>query len=155
MEKRVMLGVQRGRPIKRNNKKFLKKVVDYFKSDSYLFAPLVSLKIYHSSTAGLFVSFVLLFFLFPHFGTLVAQFVFVGLFYFIYLLMGFNFWVVIVFLAVKFKEPSYKRRLKKFVEYLKSDTYMYASLVGPPLLVRKTQKAGNVPFYQLVHFQFD
>ncbi|CAK7338085.1 unnamed protein product [Dovyalis caffra] len=43
MEKRVLLGVQnKNNPIKKNKKRFLKKVVDYMKSDSYMFAPLIS-----------------------------------------------------------------------------------------------------------------
>eukprot|EP00257_Ricinus_communis_P009479 XP_002528206.2 uncharacterized protein LOC8277240 isoform X1 [Ricinus communis] len=43
MEKRAALGVKkRKKPIKTNRKTLLKKVVDYLKSDSYLFAPLIS-----------------------------------------------------------------------------------------------------------------
>ncbi|XP_050216152.1 uncharacterized protein LOC126667227 [Mercurialis annua] len=43
MAKKMMLGVQkRKKSTKRNTKTLLKKVVDYLKSDSYLFAPLVS-----------------------------------------------------------------------------------------------------------------
>lgn len=42
MEKRIFPGVRKKRPIKRNEKKLLNKVLDYLTSDSYLFAPLVS-----------------------------------------------------------------------------------------------------------------
>ncbi|KAF3452865.1 hypothetical protein FNV43_RR03298 [Rhamnella rubrinervis] len=42
MEKKVLLGVQKSRPSKRNKKKSVNKVIDYLKSDSYLFAPLIS-----------------------------------------------------------------------------------------------------------------
>ncbi|KAJ9689132.1 hypothetical protein PVL29_014668 [Vitis rotundifolia] len=43
MEKRVASGsgVQNKRPMKKNKKKWLKKVLDYLKSDSYMFAPLI------------------------------------------------------------------------------------------------------------------
>lgn len=42
MEKRIFPGVRKKRPIKRNKKKLLNKVLDYLTSDSYMFAPLVS-----------------------------------------------------------------------------------------------------------------
>ncbi|KDP38763.1 hypothetical protein JCGZ_04116 [Jatropha curcas] len=43
MDKRELLGVhKRKRSVKKNKKKVLKKVVDYLKSDSYMFAPLIS-----------------------------------------------------------------------------------------------------------------
>ncbi|OMO61059.1 hypothetical protein CCACVL1_23751 [Corchorus capsularis] len=41
--KRMSLGVQKKtKPTKQNKKKFLKNVLDYLKSDSYMFAPLIS-----------------------------------------------------------------------------------------------------------------
>ncbi|XP_059459444.1 uncharacterized protein LOC132188996 [Corylus avellana] len=54
MEKRASLGVQRRKPIKRSKKKLLKRVVDYLRSDSYMFAPLVSprSKTFRSSAIG-------------------------------------------------------------------------------------------------------
>ncbi|XP_011005184.1 PREDICTED: uncharacterized protein LOC105111508 isoform X5 [Populus euphratica] len=43
MEKRVLLGVlKKNNPIKKNKKRFLKKVVGYLDSDSCMFAPLIS-----------------------------------------------------------------------------------------------------------------
>ncbi|XP_010278022.1 PREDICTED: uncharacterized protein LOC104612334 [Nelumbo nucifera] len=41
MEKRAVLGVKK-KPIKQTKRRFLKKVVDYLKSDSYMYAPLIS-----------------------------------------------------------------------------------------------------------------
>ncbi|KAJ7955716.1 ATP-dependent RNA helicase [Quillaja saponaria] len=41
MEKRVLLGVQKKKPLKRGKKKLLKQVVDYLKSDTHMFAPLI------------------------------------------------------------------------------------------------------------------
>jgi hypothetical protein len=54
MEKRASLGVQRRKPVKRSKKKLLKRVVDYLRSDSYMFAPLVSprSRTFHSSAIG-------------------------------------------------------------------------------------------------------
>ncbi|KAI5585554.1 hypothetical protein BDE02_06G153400 [Populus trichocarpa] len=61
MEKRVLLGVlKKNNPIKKNKKRFLKKVVGYLDSDSCMFAPLISTphtdflasKSSSSSTAG-------------------------------------------------------------------------------------------------------
>jgi hypothetical protein len=42
MEKRMFPEVRKKRPIKRNKKKLLNKVLDYLTTDSYMFAPLVS-----------------------------------------------------------------------------------------------------------------
>ncbi|KAM5554042.1 hypothetical protein ABKV19_025997 [Rosa sericea] len=42
MERRMFLGVQKKRPIKRIKKKLLNKLLDYLTSDSYMFAPLIS-----------------------------------------------------------------------------------------------------------------
>ena len=44
MEKKSLLGVHKRKPIKRVKKNLLKKVADYLISDSYLFAPLISLQ---------------------------------------------------------------------------------------------------------------
>lgn len=61
IEKRVLLGVlKKNNPIKKNKKRFLKKVVGYLDSDSCMFAPLISTphtdflasKSSSSSTAG-------------------------------------------------------------------------------------------------------
>ncbi len=54
MEKRALLGVRTRRPTKRSKKKLLKKVAEYLKSDSYMFAPLISPqpKIFHSSASS-------------------------------------------------------------------------------------------------------
>lgn len=42
MVKKMLIEVQKKRPIKRNKKKLLKKVIDFLISDSYMFAPLIS-----------------------------------------------------------------------------------------------------------------
>ena len=76
MEKRALLGVRTRRPIKRSKKKLLKKVADYLKSDSYMFAPLISPqpKIFHSSASSSnYRAFVFFFFFF--------SIKFLGLFY--------------------------------------------------------------------------
>ncbi|XP_041019033.1 uncharacterized protein LOC121260975 isoform X3 [Juglans microcarpa x Juglans regia] len=41
-KKKALRGVQKRKPTKRSKKKLLKKVVDYLRSDSYMFAPLIS-----------------------------------------------------------------------------------------------------------------
>ncbi|KAK6944288.1 hypothetical protein RJ641_025390 [Dillenia turbinata] len=48
--RKLRLGVQKGRPIKKNKRSLLKKVVDYLKSDSYLFAPLICSSVTPPST---------------------------------------------------------------------------------------------------------
>ena len=41
MEKNVVTGIQNKKPMKKNKKKWLRKVLDYLKSDSYMFGPLI------------------------------------------------------------------------------------------------------------------
>ncbi|KAF5456248.1 hypothetical protein F2P56_025750 [Juglans regia] len=41
-KKKTLRGVQKRKPTKRSKKKLLKKVGDYLRSDSYMFAPLIS-----------------------------------------------------------------------------------------------------------------
>ena len=41
MEKNVVTGIQNKKPMKKNKKKWLRKVLDYVKSDSYMFGPLI------------------------------------------------------------------------------------------------------------------
>ncbi|PSS04314.1 ATP-dependent RNA helicase [Actinidia chinensis var. chinensis] len=98
MAKRVIsLGVHKRKPKKHHKKKRLfKKIVDYLKSDSYMFAPLVS-----SQPSG--------------FSTTDPS--------------------PISPTGVETKKPSEeknKKLLKKVEDYLKSDSYMYAPLIGAP-----------------------
>lgn len=112
--KRLSLGVR-----KRNKKSLLKKVVDYLKSDFYMFAPLVKSrshrKIHFSSAVGIKSFFNLL--VFHHFF-----FVFGCVFY------------SFLFSGMEIKEPvkgKNKKLLEKIVDYMKSDSYLYASLIAP------------------------
>ncbi|KAK9275782.1 hypothetical protein L1049_023051 [Liquidambar formosana] len=95
MEKRAALGVHKKKPIKRDKKRLLKKVVDYLKSDCHMFAPLISSPPSDFSTSRITSSS-------PT--------------------------------GVEIKEPikeKSKGMVKEVGEYLKSDSYMYASLIFP------------------------
>lgn len=121
--KRVSLGVQKKKykikPSRRNKRTLLNNVVDYLKSDSYMFAPLINSpppKINFPAATGM--RFFKLTFVYLEVGLWSAS-----LKCFLFLFSG-----------LELKEPikGKKERLpKKIVDYLKSDSYMYASCSDP------------------------
>ncbi|KAG2699233.1 hypothetical protein I3760_07G183800 [Carya illinoinensis] len=114
-EEKVLRGVQKRKPTKRSKKKLLKKVVDYLRSDSYMFAPLISSqsRTLRSSAESNY----LFFFFFTLFDYIFG-------FYFNVLLVGSG------------SERTHQRKQQQKVNRedwgVKSDTYMYAPLVDPP-----------------------
>lgn len=114
------------KPSKRNRRRLLKKVVDYLKYDSYMFAPLVNSrshqKIKFSSATGTRKHFlkvkVLPFHLFLKFFARFLSWIF--------------------FSGLELKErikANKKKLLEKIVDYMKSDSYLYASMLDSQPMV--------------------